>query len=75
MMRFQIGRARAYYDQAEPGIRNLPQDGSRRTVRLMSTIYGEILHEIERADYQVFGARRRVSLPRKLWLAARVWNR
>jgi phytoene synthase len=69
-MRFQVGRARAYYAQAEPGIRLLPPDGSRRTVRLMSTIYGAILNEIERHDYDVFSARRRVSLPRKLALAA-----
>jgi phytoene synthase len=69
-MRFQVGRARAFYAQAEPGIRLLPADGSRRTVRLMSTIYGAILGEIERHDYDVFSARRRVSLPRKLALAA-----
>jgi phytoene synthase len=73
LMRFQIGRARAYYTQAEAGIRLLPRDGSRRTVRLMSTIYGDILREIERHDYRVFGVRRRVSLPRKLWLAALNW--
>jgi phytoene synthase len=72
-MRFQIGRARAYYAQAEAGIRLLPRDGSRRTVRLMSVIYSEILREIERHDYQVFGVRRRVSLPRKIWLAALNW--
>ena len=75
LMRFQIGRARAYYHQADSGIRLLPRDGSRRTVRLMSTIYGEILHEIERHDYRVFHERRRVSLPRKVWLAARDWWR
>jgi phytoene synthase len=75
LMRFQVGRARAFYSQAEAGIRLLPRDGSRRTVRLMSTIYGEILREIERHDYRVFGARRRVSLSRKLWLAARDWWR
>jgi phytoene synthase len=75
LMRFQIGRTRSYYNQAEPGIALLPNDGSRRTVRLMSTIYGAILGEIERADYGVFGARCRVSFPRKLWLAARVWCR
>jgi phytoene synthase len=74
-MRFQIGRARSYYNQAEPGVRLLPQDGSRRTVRLMSTIYGAILDEIERTDYRIFGTRCRVSLPRKLWLAAKVWRR
>ena len=69
-MRFQVGRARAYYALAEPGIRLLPADGSRRTVRLMSTIYGAILGEIERHDYDVFSGRRRVSLARKLGLAA-----
>jgi phytoene synthase len=75
LMRFQVGRARAYYAQAEPGIRLLPADGSRRTVRLMSTIYGDILREIGKKDYRIFGVRCRVSLPRKLWLAARNWWR
>jgi phytoene synthase len=74
-MRFQVGRARSYYAQAEPGIRLLPGDGSRRTVRLMSTIYGDILREIEKRDYRIFGVRCRVSLPRKVWLAARNWWR
>jgi phytoene synthase len=74
-MRFQVGRARSYYAQAEPGIRLLPADGSRRTVRLMSTIYGDILREIVRSHYRVFGMRCRVSLPRKVWLAACNWWR
>ena len=43
MMRFQIGRARAYYGNAEPGIRLLPTDGSQFCARLMSAIYGGIL--------------------------------
>jgi len=74
MMRFQIGRARAYYSYAEPGIAALPNDGSRRCARLMSTVYGAILDEIERADYQVFRGRVRVSFGRKLWLALKSWN-
>jgi phytoene synthase len=69
MMRFQIGRARAYYGHAEIGIIALPDDGSRFCARLMSTVYGAILDEIERADYQVYRRRVRVSFPRKLWLA------
>lgn len=69
MMRFQIDRARAYYLSAEPGIAALPADGSRFCARLMSTVYGAILDEIERADYQVYRGRARVSFPRKLWLA------
>jgi phytoene synthase len=51
------------------GILGLPDDGSRYCARLMSTVYGAILDEIERADYRVFDRRVRVSLPRKLWLA------
>ena len=69
MMRFQIGRARAYYGYGDAGIPGLPNDGSRFCARLMSTIYAGILDEIERADYDVFRGRARVSLARKLWLA------
>jgi phytoene synthase len=73
MMRSQIDRARDYYRAAEPGILALPSDGSRYCARLMSTVYGAILDEIERADYQVYERRARVSLPRKLRLAARAF--
>jgi phytoene synthase len=69
MMRFQIARARAYYSQAESGIAALPADGSRFCARLMSTVYGAILDEIERVDYDVYRGRVRVSFYRKLWLA------
>jgi phytoene synthase len=69
LMRFQIERARAFYRAAEPGIAALPNDGSRLTVRLMGTIYGAILDEIERADYNVYARRARVTFPRKLGLA------
>jgi phytoene synthase len=72
MMRFQIGRARAYYSYARPGVLGLPRDGSQLTVRLMSAIYGAILDEIERADYQVYRGRVRVSFPRKLWISMKV---
>lgn len=70
LMRMQIDRAREYYRAAEPGILALPNDGSRYCARLMSTVYGAILDEIERADYRVFDRRVSVSLPRKLWMAA-----
>jgi phytoene synthase len=73
MMRFQIDRARSYYRLADPGIAALPNDGSRFCARLMSTVYGEILGEIERADYRVHQGRVHVSTSRKLWLAAKAW--
>ena len=73
MMRFQIARARDYYDKADFGIAALPNDGSRFCARLMSTVYGAILSEIERVDYQVYRGRVRVSLGRKVWLALKAW--
>jgi len=73
VMRFQIARARDYYGYAEHGIAALPNDGSRFCARLMSTVYGAILSEIERADYQVYRGRVRVALSRKLWLAFKAW--
>lgn len=69
IMKFQIVRARDYYQRAEVGIIGLPNDGSRFCTRLMSTVYGGILDEIERADYQAYQGRVRVSFGRKLGLA------
>ena len=70
-MQFQIGRARDYYQRAEPGIRALPGDGSRLTTRIMSSVYGGILGEIEQAGYDVFRGRVHVPLRRKCLLALR----
>jgi phytoene synthase len=73
LMRSEIDRAREFYRAAEPGILALPRDGSQYCARLMSAVYGAILDEIARVDYQVFDRRVRVSMPRKLWLAAGAW--
>lgn len=70
-MKFQIGRARGYYLKSEEGIRQLPDNGSRRTTWLMRYVYSGILEEIEKADYQSFRGRVHVAFPRKLWLAAK----
>ena len=74
-MRFQIRRARDYYARSEPGIRLLAADGSQLTVWLMHQVYGDILRQIERQDYQVFRRRAATGLGRKLWLAVRAWRR
>jgi phytoene synthase len=66
LMRFQIERARRYYEESEAGIPWLIGDSSRLTVRVMGRLYGGILGAIERLDYDVFRARARVSTPRKL---------
>jgi phytoene synthase len=69
-MRFQVGRARAYYERAAGGVKYLQGFGSQRMVRLMGAIYGDILREIEARDYDVFRERAYVPGRRKLALAA-----
>jgi phytoene synthase len=71
-MRYQIDRARNYYARAESGIRALPDDGSQKTVWLMSKIYAGILEEIEKNDFRVLEGRFFVSFPRKCSIALRV---
>ncbi len=70
-MRFQIDRARRYYRTADAGIPDLIGASSRLTVRVMGTLYGGILDEIEALDYQIFPTRARVSTARKLMLLGR----
>lgn len=76
MMKFQVKRARDYYEKGEKGIPMLEKD-SRFTVLLASRIYGRILDKIEKLDYNVFSARahtnkiqKLLSIP-KIWFAAR----
>lgn len=68
LMRFQIARARAMYDEAAPGIELLSPD-SRSTVRLALVLYRRILDEIEHNDYDVFTRRAYVPMRTKLFTA------
>ncbi|MGK7951189.1 MAG: 15-cis-phytoene synthase CrtB [Xenococcaceae cyanobacterium] len=56
LMKFQIKRARSYYEQAEQGIRYLIKD-SRLPVWASLINYQGILDAIERNDYDVFNQR------------------
>lgn len=77
IMRFQIKRARAYYKQAEKGIRYLIRD-SHLPVWASLMLYQGILDAIERNDYDVFNQRAFVKKPLKIaslpiaWLRAQV---
>jgi 15-cis-phytoene synthase len=66
LMRFQIQRARKYYQQAEAGIGYLSPD-VRWPVWAALLLYQQILDAIERNNYDVFNYRAYVSVPRKLW--------
>ena len=68
MMRFNIDRARAYYELSIHGFPYLTNDGSRTTVGLMYKIYSRILSEIEAYGYDIYSGRRFVSTAEKLKL-------
>lgn len=57
LMRFQITRARRYYQSSHEGLAYIPDDGSRFCVQLMSGTYGAILDRIEHNNYDVFSRR------------------
>ena len=65
LMRFQIARVRAIYEEAAPGI-DLLAPSSRYTVRLALSLYRRILAEIERNGYDVFTRRAHVPIRAKL---------
>ena len=56
LLAWEIERARGLYRRAAPGI-ELVDPSSRSCLRAAATLYGEILAEIERADYDVFSDR------------------
>lgn len=76
LMRFQVRRARELYATGFEGLHALERDGSRQTAAAMGVVYGGILDAIEKADYDVFSARRSLNwwqkirrVPRALKLA------
>jgi 15-cis-phytoene synthase len=72
LLAFEVGRARAHYAAAEPGI-ELLAPSSRPCVRVAFDLYAGILDEVERAGYQVLDRRVRVPRRRRLAVAGRHW--
>ncbi|MEM9226602.1 MAG: phytoene/squalene synthase family protein [Verrucomicrobiota bacterium] len=70
-MKFQVQRAKDTYAAAEAGLKLLAGDGSRLCARMMSRVYGGILDEIIRHDYDVLTERRYVPTARKVRIAMR----
>jgi phytoene synthase len=68
LMRFQVARARGYYEAAWPLIPLLPP-GGRAIFTIMARTYRGLLEAIERRDYDVFSQRVRLSSWRKALLA------
>jgi phytoene synthase len=70
LMRFEIARARQYYERGTELHDYLPRPG-RRILSAMLRIYGGLLDEIERRDYDVFSRRAQLSTVRKLAITVR----
>jgi phytoene synthase len=79
LMRFQVERARGYYESAAP-LAELLDPAGRAVFLVMLRTYRGLLEAIVRRDYDVFRHRVRLSRLHKLWLAAQVlplcwgWN-
>ncbi|MFX0185268.1 MAG: phytoene/squalene synthase family protein [Candidatus Hodarchaeota archaeon] len=71
LIRYESERAKAFYRIADLGIEELPP-AAAYTVKVASSVYGEILNEIERRDYQILNQRAVVSKLRKIFLAVKV---
>jgi len=73
LMAFQIGRARALYEAAAPGLSMLAADARRCAVACASG-YAAILDAIEERDYDTLTQRVQVPLRRRASLLFRVWR-
>lgn len=73
LMAFQIGRARALYEAAAPGLSLLAAD-ARRCATACATGYAAILDAIEGAGYDTLTQRVRVPLRRRAALLVSVWR-
>ncbi len=70
LMRFQVDRAQGYYDRAHPLLKWLDPAG-QPILEAMLSIYGGLLHEIRRRNYDVYTRRVQLSRWWKLSIAAK----
>lgn len=70
-LKFQIARARKYYEEAVNGIAMIHKE-VRIVIALAYTLYSEILSVIEENEYEVFGKRAYVNTFRKIMLYLKI---
>lgn len=68
LMRFEVARARSYYDASRPLLPLLPPAG-RAVFQVMSRTYRGVLDAIERRDFDVFSGRVQLSTWKKIGFA------
>jgi phytoene synthase len=72
LMRFEVARARAYYDVGMPGIFLLPPE-CRLPILIAGRLYRAILGRIEAQRYDVFSRRASTSGQQKLWASGQAF--
>ena len=72
LMRFQVGRAREFFESGRKLIPLLEPDARACTAVLIG-VYGSVLNRIEAADYDVFSKRVSLSTGEKLVTMAKLW--
>jgi len=70
LLAFEAGRARAYYEEAQPLIGMVDED-SRHALWALIQIYRRLLGRIEARGYEVMAGRVRVPALEKSWIALR----
>lgn len=70
LMRFEAGRARAYYNESAP-LLDLIHPRSRPSLWALIAIYSRLLERIEASNYAVFERRVRLPLWEKSWIVVR----
>lgn len=73
LIRFEVARAREAYEESS-GLVELLSPPGRRILTAMRSLYGEILNQIERRDFDVFSQRIRVPASRKLLALLQGWS-
>lgn len=74
LMKFQVERARKYFQDSEP-LFPLLRASSRFCPILLRRFYSELLDRVEESNYDVLGHRPKISSSRKARIAAGVWLR
>lgn len=70
LMRFQVERARGYYETAEPGLKLLDTRG-RFAVQVAFDLYRQTLRRLETSGFDVFRRRPAVPAVERCWITAR----
>jgi len=73
LLKFQIGRAREYYENSAKGLTMINNVMSRVVVCMMKDMYAGILNSIEKIGYNVFSRRAHVNTVGKLVIALKVF--